>query len=75
MYMYAHLNLLSHPANSVLEFLVSRVDPEGELERLLSLLLANLSQLPTKLVIFIIPGVEHSIALAHDLYQGGEHSA
>ena len=58
---------LSHSANPVLEFLVGGVNPEGELECFLSLLLADLSQLTTELVVLIIPSSEHSVALSHHL--------
>ena len=58
---------LSHPANPVLELLVGGVNPEGEFERLLSLLLAYLPQLATELVILVIPGSEHGVAVTHHL--------
>ena len=69
------LDSLSHPANPVLKLLVGGVDSEGELECFLSLLLADLPQLAAELVILVIPGSEHSVALAHhlqgcDMYTG-----
>ena len=47
------------------------VNPEGELECLFSLLLAELSQLTAELVILIVPSGEHSIALVHHLHMDG----
>ena len=43
------------------------VNPEGELECFLSLLLADLSQLTAELVVLIVPSSEHSVALSHHL--------
>ena len=60
-------NLLSHPSDPVLQFLVCRVGSPGKLECLLSLLLAHLSQLSTELVILFIPRIEDSKTLAHHL--------
>ena len=74
-YMYTHSHTvqtslrdsLSHSANPVLEFLVGGVNPEGELECFLPLLLADLPQLTAELVVLIVPSSEHSVALSHHL--------
>ena len=62
-------NILSHPCDPVLQFLMSGIGPPGKLERLFPLIPAHLPQLPCELVIFLIPRGEHSKTLVHHLNQ------
>lgn len=62
------IDLLSHSCYPVLQLLVCWISSPGKLESLLPLLLDHLSQLPRELVILLIPGIEHTKTLVHNLH-------